>query len=63
MEEGLAELPESAGIRYGVALVAAAEGRADDARAALHAALEREPGVRAMRALDPELWALLDDAG
>lgn len=59
IEEGVAELPDSPGIAYGVALVAAAEGRADDARVALRAALEGEPRLRELEGVDPQLWALL----
>lgn len=59
IEEGVAELPDSPGIAYGVALVAAAEGRADDARVALRAALEGEPRLRELEGVDRQLWALL----
>jgi mannose-6-phosphate isomerase-like protein (cupin superfamily) len=59
IEEGARELPESAGIRYGLALVAAAEGRADEARAQLREALRREPRLRELEPTDPDLWANL----
>jgi hypothetical protein len=59
MEEGARALPDSAGIRYGLALVAAAEGREDDARRELREAISRDPRLREEVERDAELGALM----
>ena len=59
LEEGLRELPDSPGLAYGVALLAAAEGRTADARAALEAALAAEPRLRAEAEREADLAPLL----
>ena len=61
IDEGALELPDSPGIGYGLALVAAAEGHAAEARERLREAIGRDPKLRELRELDPELWALLDE--
>jgi mannose-6-phosphate isomerase-like protein (cupin superfamily) len=58
IDEGAAELPDSPGIRYGQALVAAAEGRADEARELLEDAVRRVPELQELEQTDPELWRL-----
>jgi mannose-6-phosphate isomerase-like protein (cupin superfamily) len=60
LEEGRAELPNSPGIGFGLALLAAVEGRDGGARERLAAALEREPRLRAEAEREPELAPLLD---
>ena len=59
LEEGRAELGDTPGVLVGVALLAAAEGRVDDARSALERAIAGNPLVREAVAGDPELAALL----
>jgi mannose-6-phosphate isomerase-like protein (cupin superfamily) len=59
LEEGLRELPESAGVRYGLALLAAIEGREEEARAWLADTLAREPRVRPDAEREPALAPLL----
>jgi mannose-6-phosphate isomerase-like protein (cupin superfamily) len=61
IDEGALELPDSPAIGYGLALVAAAEGHAEEAREGLREAVRRDPRLRVLRELDPELWALLDE--
>src|SRR5215217_5334936 len=46
LERGLAEIPESAAVRLGFALLAAHEGDRDRAAADLRDAVSRDPGVR-----------------
>ena len=59
LEEGLRELPESAGVRYGLALLAAIERREEEARAWLAETLAREPRVRPDAEREPALAPLL----
>jgi mannose-6-phosphate isomerase-like protein (cupin superfamily) len=59
LDEGLAELGETPGLLYGVALLAAAEERTDDAREALRRAIAGAPGVRADAEREPSLAPLL----
>jgi hypothetical protein len=59
LDEGLRELRESPGLTYGIALLAAAEGRHDDARDALTRAIAAEPLLRREAAQDPSLAPLL----
>jgi mannose-6-phosphate isomerase-like protein (cupin superfamily) len=59
LEEGRAEMGETPGILLGIALLAAAEGREEEAREALERAIAGNPLVREGVAGDPELAALL----
>jgi cupin domain len=59
LEEGRAEVGETPGILLGIALLAAAEGRADDARDALERAIAGNPAVREVAEGDPDLAPLL----
>jgi uncharacterized cupin superfamily protein len=59
LEEGRAEVGESPGILMGVALLATAEGRTDDARAALERAIAANPAVREAAEADADLAPLL----
>jgi hypothetical protein len=62
LEEGRAEVGESPGLLLGLALLAAAEGREDDARDALRRAIEGNPAVRAAAEADADLAPLLRPA-
>jgi len=59
LEEGLGELPDSAAIPYGVALLEASLGDSKAAHAALETALAREPRLRDEAAAEPSLAPLL----
>jgi hypothetical protein len=59
LDKGLRELPQSAAIPYGVALLEATHGRVEAARAALQLALAREPRLKDEAASEP----LLRDLG
>jgi mannose-6-phosphate isomerase-like protein (cupin superfamily) len=59
LEDGLHELPGSAAIPYGLALLEASLGDDEAARAALRTALEREPRLREEAAGEPNLARLL----
>jgi hypothetical protein len=58
LEEGRRELPQSAAIPYGFALLEATLGRREAARDALEQALEREPRLEREAATEPLLAAL-----
>lgn len=58
-DAGLAELPESPGIWYAQALVAAAERQPEPAREWLAKAVEREPGLRGEARTEPLLADVL----
>jgi hypothetical protein len=60
-EEGLRELPASPGVRYALALAAAAAGDRDEARRRLGEATERAPELRAEALKEPLLSDLVDD--
>jgi mannose-6-phosphate isomerase-like protein (cupin superfamily) len=55
LEEGLREVPHSAAIPYGLALLEATRGDTEAARAALELAFAREPGLREEAAGEPLL--------
>jgi mannose-6-phosphate isomerase-like protein (cupin superfamily) len=59
LAEGRAEVGETPGLLVGVALLAAADGRTDDARTALARAIEGNPAVRQAADADPDLAQLL----
>jgi hypothetical protein len=59
LEEGRAEVGESPGVLVGIALLAAAEGREDDARTALERVIADNPAVREAAEADPGLARLL----
>jgi hypothetical protein len=60
LERGLEEVPESAAVPFGFALLAAAQERPDEALAALRQAIEREPGLRAEVEREPLLAPLAE---
>jgi cupin domain len=59
LEDGAAQLPRSAAVPYGFALLLAAEGRRDEAAAALRDAVAREPRLEAEARGEPSLAELL----
>jgi mannose-6-phosphate isomerase-like protein (cupin superfamily) len=62
LDEGRDAVGESPGLLMGVALLAAAEGRTEDARTALQRAIEGNPDVREAAEADPDLAPLLSPA-
>jgi hypothetical protein len=63
LDDGLRELPESPAIRYGFAMLAAAEGHPDEARDLLRDAFAREPRLRDEAAGEPLLAGVLRRLG
>jgi hypothetical protein len=59
LDEGRREVGETPGILHGIALLAAVDGREDDARDALRRALAGEPALREEAERDPDLSGLL----
>jgi hypothetical protein len=59
LEDGLRELPDSAAIRYGFALLHAAHRRREEAAAALREAIAREPALREAARGEPSLRGLI----
>jgi hypothetical protein len=55
LRDGLAELPGSAAIPYGFALLEATQGDVESARASLAEAIAREPRLREEAAREPQL--------
>jgi mannose-6-phosphate isomerase-like protein (cupin superfamily) len=60
LQQGLSEIPGSAAIPYGFALLEATQGDTDAARASLREALAREPRLRAEARDEPLLAPLLE---
>jgi hypothetical protein len=59
LDRGIEEVPGSAAIPFGRALLAATHGRDEEALAALRTAIEREPRLRAEAEREPVLAPLL----
>jgi tetratricopeptide (TPR) repeat protein len=60
LERGLEEIPQSAAVSFGFALLAAAQDRRDEAVSALRQAIEREPRLRAELQREPLLAPLAE---
>jgi mannose-6-phosphate isomerase-like protein (cupin superfamily) len=59
LDRGAREIPESAAIPYGRALLAAVDGRIEEAASELRLAISRDPRLRAEAAREPVLASLL----
>jgi hypothetical protein len=59
LQDGLSELPDSAAVRYGFALLHAAEGDLEAAAVALSEAVAREPRLRDEATKEPWLASLV----
>jgi hypothetical protein len=63
LDRGIEEIPASAAVPFGRALLAATHGRDDEALAQLRTAIERDPRLRAEAASEPLLAPLVSRLG